>query len=142
MNINKINVALAVEQTGLLKLRHFGDADKYQIYEISDNGTRFLKEEKNPYKDIEHGSEKKGKAIMDLLSGSDIKLLVSRQFGTNIRMVNSLFIPVIVYSEEPEEVLQTLIRHIKWIQDELKNKSGEYCLFTVKKGIMKKAIAK
>lgn len=137
-----MNVALAVDKTGLLQAKHFGDADKYRIYEISSNGSRYLKEEDNPYKDIEHGSEMKGKAIMNLLVGYDIKLLVSRQFGTNIRIVNSLFIPIIVFSEEPEQVLETLVRHIKWIQDELKNKSGEYCLFTVKRGIMKKAIAK
>jgi len=144
MNKQTIRLALAVDHKGPLKSRHFGDADKYLIYEISNKDHIFQNEEINIYKnfdeEIEHGSPGKGKAIMDLLTGSGVNVLVSRQFGKNIQMVNRLFVPVIVYSEEPAEVLDTLVKHIKWIENELKNNSKAYKLFTVKKGIIKKSI--
>ncbi len=146
MNKKTIRLALAVDRKGHLIAKHFGDADKYLIYEISSKGMIFLKEEINPYKnldeEIEHGSLRKGSAIMDLLESLGVLVLVSRQFGKNIQLVNRLFIPVIVYSEEPAEVLDTICKHIKWIEDELKKNSGAYRLFTVKKGIIKKAITK
>lgn len=141
---NKIRLALAVDHTGLLKAKHFGDADKYLIYEIGDTGLSFLKEEINLYKNldekVEHGSVRKGRAIMDFLSDSGVKVLISRQFGKNIKLVNSMFIPVIVYAEEPEQVLNTLVKYVNWITDEITNKSGAYKLFTIRKGIIKKSV--
>jgi len=74
------------------------------------------------------------------LTGCGVNVLVSRQFGKNLQMVNIVFIPVIVYFEEPKGVLDTLVKHIKWIEDELKNNNKAYRLFTVKKGIIKKSI--
>jgi len=146
METNYLRFALAVNHAGHFEAKNFGDADKYLIYEMSKNGLIFLKEEINRYKnldeEIEHGSIRKGRAIMDLLSGIGVNVLISRQFGKNIQIVNRLFIPVIVYSEEPTEVLNTLVKHIKWIEDELKNNSKAYRLFTVKKGIIKKSVPK
>jgi hypothetical protein len=57
-------------------------------------------------------------------------------------MVNSHFIPVIVTSETPAEVITTIKKHIKWIEDELKNRPAEFKLFTIKKGILKTSINK
>jgi len=141
---NTIRLALAVDHTGHLKAKHFGEADKYLLYEIGNAGLTFLKEEINPYKNldekVEHGSVRKGRAIMDFLSDSGVKVLISRQFGKNIKLVNSMFIPVIVSSDEPEEVLGILVKYVKWIIDEMKNNSGSYRLFTLKKGIIKKSV--
>jgi hypothetical protein len=57
-------------------------------------------------------------------------------------MVNRLFIPVIVNSETPDEVLSILKKHIRWIEDELTSKTEEYKLFTLKNGILKTIIKK
>lgn len=145
MNIeNNIRLALAVDHKGHLKAKHFGEADKYLIYEIGDDGLSFMKEEINPFKNldekVEHGSVRKGRAIMDFLSDSGVKVLISRQFGKNIKLVNSMFIPVIVFSDEPKEVLGILVKYVKWIADEMKNNSGSYRLFTIRKGIIKKSV--
>jgi hypothetical protein len=55
-------------------------------------------------------------------------------------MVNTSFIPVIVSSETPEEVILAVKKHIKWIEDELTNRPVGFNLFTIKNGILKTAI--
>lgn len=60
-------------------------------------------------------------------------------FQKNIKLINAHFIPVIVSEENPESIIEILMRHIKNINEELKNKSVEYMLFTIKNGVMKPA---
>jgi hypothetical protein len=81
-------------------------------------------------------------ACINLLERNNIKVLVSRQFGKNIQMVNSFFIPVIVNSETNDEVVSILKKHIRWIEDELNSNPEEFKLFSIKKGILKTSIRK
>ncbi|MBN2214711.1 MAG: hypothetical protein JW723_10740 [Bacteroidales bacterium] len=144
MNNNKISLALAVNYAGKFVQKHFGDADKFLIYEWDHDKLVFVKEKNNPFKtydeEHEHGSQKKGRAIIDLLKGLNVNVLVSRQFGRNIKMVNHHFIPVIIYSEKPGEVTSVIKKHMKWIEDEIKNRPEAYKLFTIKNGILKTII--
>jgi hypothetical protein len=67
-------------------------------------------------------------------------VIISTQFGRNIRMVNKYFIPVIVSGEEPERVINLLLKYLHWIKDEIQNKPDRYKLFTINKGILKTTI--
>jgi len=142
----KIKLAMAVGDDGNFQAKHFGDADKYEIYEWDNNSFFYLNEIINPFKTLdeeqEHGSREKGKAIIGLLKENNINILVSKQFGKNIQMVIQHFIPVIVSKNTPGEVLEILDKQIKWIEDELKNKPDEFSLFTINKGILKTKIKK
>jgi predicted Fe-Mo cluster-binding NifX family protein len=144
MKSKPIRFAFAVNQLNVFEPQNFGNADKILIYEWVNNDFRFLKEEPNRFKDLDddhvNGSERKGKAIIAFLKNLDIDVLVSIKFGKNIQMVSTSFIPVIVSSETPEEVKLALKKHIKWIEDEMKNRPSEFKLFTIKKGILKTAI--
>jgi predicted Fe-Mo cluster-binding NifX family protein len=144
MDNQVIRYAFAVNHDGYFQPKHFGDADKYLIYEWDHTSPAYVKEILNPFKsyDAEHGSRKKGESIIHLLKSEDVHVLVSRQFGRNIQMVNRHFIPVIVYSEEPEESLLILRKHRQWIEDELKNHPEEYKLFTLRNGALKTIIRK
>lgn len=146
MNNKSIKFAFAVNKSNAFEPKHFGDADKYLIYEWINNDFIFLQEEANRIKNFDeeqaHGSQKKGGAIIDFLRGFNIDVLVSRQFGKNIQLVNQYFIPVIVSEDIPGKTLLILSKHIKWIEDELNNKPDEFKLFTLKKGILKTAIKK
>ncbi|MBN2350502.1 MAG: hypothetical protein JXJ22_16820 [Bacteroidales bacterium] len=141
-----IRFALAVNHAGYFQAKHFGDADKYCIYEWQNSKLTFLKEELNPYKTFdeeqEHGSQKKGRAIINLLKRMDVKVLVSRQFGRNVQLVNQYFIPVIIYTETPDEVMPVIKRHVKWIEDEFNNHPAAYKLFVLKNGVLKTIIKK
>jgi len=142
MKEKSIKFAMAVDANNFFQSEHFGNANKFLIYEWKGNELTFLQEKINPFRslDEEHGAYKKGMAIIELLKNMSVKALVSKQFGQNIQIVNSYFIPVIIHAGTPDEVLPVLTKHINWIEEELNNESAEFNLFTIKKGVMKTAI--
>jgi predicted Fe-Mo cluster-binding NifX family protein len=146
MNKNSIQFAFAVNHSGLFEPKHFSNAEKYLIYEWTDNDFKFIKEEINKFSDFDEtildGLSNKGMACVNVLEKSDVKILVSRQFGQNIHMVSKLFIPVIVNSETPDEVISILRKHIRWIENELNSNPDEFMLFSISKGILKRKIRK
>ena len=103
MNTN-IFLAFAVGHSETFESCHFGDADKFLIYEWNSSTLTYKSELINSAKDLdidhEHGSKKKGNAIIDLLQRNEVKILVSKQFGKNIQMVNRFFIPVVIANEK------------------------------------------
>jgi len=141
-----LKFALAVNNDNQFEKKHFGDADKYLIYQQESGKIVFLSEEVNSFKmmdeEIAHGSKRKGNAIIDLLKSKEVNVLVSRQFGKNIKLVNEYFIPVVVISEQQDEVIQILNRHIHWIEDEWRKNTSNFKRFTIKSGILKSPIEK
>jgi predicted Fe-Mo cluster-binding NifX family protein len=144
----KIIFAFAVTHHNNFGNKHFGDADKYLIYEFTQKEVIFVEEILNLTKNIdekakpEHGSQKKGKAVIKFMKERGVKVLVAKKFGENIKMVNKRFIPVIIAKENPDDVSAILLKHLKWFKDELINKLEEYKLFIIKNGILKTAIKK
>jgi len=142
----KLRFAFAVNKANKFEKKHFGDADKYLIYEQVDDEMVLIVEEINNFKLLDeeyiHGSKRKGDAIIKLLKEKEVNVLVSMQFGKNIKMVNEYFIPVIIHSEKPEDAIKILSKHLHWIKDEWINNSFDYKLFTIKSGILKSSINK
>ena len=141
-----LKFAFAVNHSNILEPKHFGEADKYLIYQYKNEKLVKEQEIENKYKNLDeevvHGSKKKGQAIISMLKEQNVSALVTMQFGKNIRMVNKHFIPIIINENTPQKVLEILQKHIKWIIDEIKNEPKEYKLFTVKNSMMKSAIDK
>lgn len=141
-----LRFAFAVNLANIFEPKHFGDADKYLIYEWVNNEFILVHEEvnlfKNTYEEQGHGLQEKGRAIIDLLRSLNINVVVSKQFGKNIQMVSSQFMPVIVSEDIPEKALTTLARHMKWIEEEVNHRPSEFKLFTMNNGILKQIIKK
>jgi predicted Fe-Mo cluster-binding NifX family protein len=128
--------AFAVSQENLFEPKHFGDADKYLIYETNKNGSFVLRTElsnSNKTIDESHGSTKKGKAIIDFLKEENVNVLVSRQYGKNIQMVNRYFTPVIITHETTDEAISVLQKNMDRINENLKNYSEYYPLINLKR---------
>ena len=142
----KLKFAFGVNSNNQFVKNHFGDTDKFLIYEANLGNLEFHSEEKNNFKHMdetrEHGSKKKGLAIIEFLKNKGVNVLVSMQFGKNIKIINEYFIPVIIYSNQPEQVISTLNHHMHWISDELDNASSNFKLFTIKSGILKSVVKK
>jgi len=140
----ELKFAFAVNTANRFKKNHFGDADKYLLYQVESNKLKLIAEEINIFKQIdeehEHGSKTKGDAIIKFLNKKGVNVIVSMQFGKNIKMVNQHFVPIILYEESPEQAIETINKHLHWIYDELKNKSSNYNLFTLKFGVLKSRI--
>ncbi len=136
--------ALAVNTDNRFQKTHFGDADKYLLYQVKSNELKLLSEEINIFKQLdevhEHGSKKKGNAIIQFLKEKKVNVIVSMQFGRNIKMVNQHFVPIIIYQDDPADVIEIVNKHLHWINDEWQNKKTDYNLFTIKFGVLKSKI--
>ncbi|MCK4746740.1 MAG: hypothetical protein KAT15_06895, partial [Bacteroidales bacterium] len=125
---------------------HFGDADKYQIYNLSNEEFKLLYEEENPFKSMDetsgHGTEKKADGIINFLCQKNVSVIVSRKFGVNIKHIVNHFIPVEVNEETPDKVQTILLKHMRWLQEELNKHPDHYKLFVINKGILKLAVQK
>lgn len=138
----KIKLALAVNQAEIFEHKHFGEAEKFLIYKWESSQLDFQDAIYNPLvqTSLESHSPEKAEQLIFLLKELGINVLVSRQFGGNIKKVNAFFIPVQIGTSTPEESLPILKKHMKWIEEELLQNAGNYKLFNLQKGIIKIAI--
>ena len=142
----EINIAFALSQNGAFEKKHFGDADKYQIYHLFNETFKLLHEEMNPFKLMDesssHGTEKKAGNIIDFLDQKNVSVVVSRKFGANIKHIVKHFIPVEVSEETPVKVQTILLKHMRWLHEELNNEPDQFNKFVINEGILKLAIQK
>ena len=142
----EITVAFALNNENQFEKKHFGDADKYKIYTLRDDECFLISEEANVFKDLDethvHGSKKKGESIVNFLKSKDVTVLVSKQFGANIKIISKHFVPVIINDESTQEACNTLLKHLKWVHEESQSQQENYKLFFINNGILKSSIDK
>ncbi len=136
-----IRFAFALNANNQFAKRHFGDADKFLLVTWRDQEIVEELEIPNAFKSYdeehEHGSGAKGKMISQMLREYRVQVIVSRQFGRNIRVVSQHFVPVVIYEAMPASVKTVLAKNLNWLADEI-NSTGEfYKLFIMKNGILK-----
>ncbi len=129
--------AFALNNDNQFESCHFGDSHKYVIYHQNGDNINFFTEIENIFKNGGHGDNKKGKSIIQYLKAQNVNILVSREFGRNIVMVNKHFIPIIISKESPEEVIQILQDKLQWILDEWNSSSSDYKLFKIESNIFR-----
>ena len=89
-----------------------------------------------------HGTRAKAENIIELLKQENVSVVVSRKFGANIKHIVNHFIPVEVSEETPEIVKTILLKHMRWLQEELDKQPDQYKLFVINNGILKLAVQK
>ncbi len=129
--------AFALNNDNQFEAAHFGDAEKFAIYEQKENQIVFRKDIENIHRKGAHGDPKKGTAIINFLKENQVNVIVSREFGRNIIMVNKHFIPVLIAKEKPEKVVAILQDKLHWILDEWNSSSSDFKLFNIKSSILK-----
>jgi predicted Fe-Mo cluster-binding NifX family protein len=140
----RLRFAFGVNNENRFEKMHFGDADRYLIFTLEDGKMILSSEEVNNFKfideEVEHGSIRKGNAIIKFLKEKNVNVLVSKQFCENVSLLNEYFIPVIITREERDEIIDMLNKHLHWIKDEWENNSSGFKLFTISSGILKTSI--
>jgi len=142
----KIRFALAVNKQNQFVRKHFGEVEKYIIYEWLGDEFVLVSELPNTFKSDDkphvHGSRKKGNGITNYLKQEGVRVLVSMQFGKNIQLVNKHFALVKTSSETATDVLKPLSKYMKWIEDELLREPENYKLFDIRNGVVKSSVKK
>jgi len=136
-----LRFAFAVDKNGDFQDKHFGDADKYIVFEHDSKNLVFIDEINNINRDIDeetkHGSEKKGNAVINYLKKINVNILVSRQFGQNLKMINKHFVPVLIADENIENTIKFLEKNTSEINEEVKQKKTNYNIFRFANGVFK-----
>src|SRR6056297_3593376 len=136
-----LKFAFALNKNNQFEKQFFGNADKFKIYELVSGKLEEVFELENEFKDETINNlgvnEQKAENITQKLIAEDVKVIVSKQFSENIKLVNEYFIPVKIFSDSPDDAIKAINNHVHWVEDGLQNFSSEYKLFIIKSGILK-----
>ena len=117
--MQKIKVAFATDNGKTFMDRHFGDAEFYDIYEIDENNADYLKRINNTTEEEDvHADPKKAKGITGLLKEEDVKVVVSKIFGPNIKRIKKKFVCVLMDDDTFDDSLGRLCKNIRLVIDE------------------------
>ena len=106
----KLTVALATNDGQNFINKHFGEANKYQIYEFNNDNYKYIKSiQNNSITEEKHADPKKAKSIVKILKEKNVHCGVSCAFGPNIKRVKKHIVPVIMKEEDMETGIQKLI---------------------------------
>ena len=98
---------------------HFGDAKQYHIYKISKQTIELLETlENNTPDENRHADPEKAKGIMKLLKEKKVQVVVSKQFGANIKRIKAAFVCAIVKGDDLKDGLQIVQNHLDTIYHE------------------------
>jgi len=132
-----LTFAFALNDDNQFEASHFGDAQKYAIYKQESDKIVFKMDIENVYRKGAHGDPNKGNSIIQFLQQYDVNVIVSREFGKNIILVNKHFIPVLISKEQPEKVVEILQHKLHWILDEWNSSSADFKLFNINSSVLK-----
>ncbi|MBU8891401.1 MAG: hypothetical protein KOO66_01380 [Bacteroidales bacterium] len=116
-----MKVAFATDDGKTFMDRHFGDAEYYDVYEISENDWEFKKRIKNTTEEDDesiHADPEKAKGIAGLFKGENIQVLVSKVFGPNIKRIKKKFVCVLMNNNSIPESIKSLHQSIQIIDKE------------------------
>jgi len=104
--------------------KHSGDSQFFDLYKISESETSFLKRIVNPPKEEKrHADPEKAKSISGLLKKEEVRVMVSKVFGPNIKRMKKKFVCIMMNDATISQSLTTLQQQLSKIQKEWE--SGE-----------------
>lgn len=108
----KLTVALATNDGQNFINKHFGEANKYQIYEFNNDNYKYIKSiQNNSITEEKHADPKKAKSIVQILKKEGVQVICNLAFGANIKRVKKKFVPVITSKSELEQGLKELLEN-------------------------------
>ena len=115
-----MKTAFATGDGKSLTNRHFGDNDYYYIYDISETESRFIKRINNTTATIEekeHADPAKAKGVTGLLKEENVKVVVSKVYGPNIKRIRNNFVCVLMNNTISDSI-NIIKENFKVISDE------------------------
>jgi predicted Fe-Mo cluster-binding NifX family protein len=102
--------------------RHFGDSNKFDLYEISNESISFIKQiENNSVEETTHADPKKAGSISKILKTQGVQIVVSKQFGPNIKRIRKNFVCIRVLEDDIAPIQKMTIDNIEMINQMWEN---------------------
>ena len=98
--------------------RHFGDAERYLIYELRDGQFVLTGTIMNTTSEEEqHADPKKAKGVLGILAEKNVNVGLTKVFGPNIKRIKKHLVPVLISVDSIEEGLAKVLEaHEKVIE--------------------------
>ena len=106
--------------------RHFGDNEYYYIYDISESESRFIKRINNTTVNIEekvHADPGKAMGVSGLLKKENVKVVVSKVYGPNIKRIRKNFVCVLMNNTISDSI-NIIMENFNDISDEWEKGEG------------------
>ncbi|MCD6397760.1 MAG: hypothetical protein J7L71_09490 [Spirochaetaceae bacterium] len=120
--MEKLITAFATDDGEFFIDRHFGDAEFYDIYEISEDEVNLIKRIDNSTEDDNdeegHGDPVKAQGVTGMLKKEGVNMAVSRVFGPNLKRIKKKFLCILVGKTSIEESLKILQKRFPSLLDE------------------------
>ncbi|RKX82047.1 MAG: dinitrogenase iron-molybdenum cofactor biosynthesis protein [Spirochaetes bacterium] len=120
--MEKLIAAFATDDGESFIDRHFGDAEFYDIYEISEDEVKLIKRIDNSTEDDNdeegHGDPVKAQGVTGMLKKEGVNMAVSRVFGPNLKRIKKKFLCILVGKTSIEESLKILQKRFPSLLDE------------------------
>lgn len=116
-----MKIVFATDDGLLFMDRHFGDAEFYEVFEVSKDEFKHHKRINNSTEEDDeslHGDPVKAKGVTALFKGEDIKVLVTKVFGPNIKRMKKKFVCVIINVDTIEKGKSIIQENIQKIEQE------------------------
>lgn len=104
--------------------RHFGDANYYDIYEISSNESKFIKRINNTTEEDDeniHADPKKAGSIAKLLNAEKVQVVISKVFGPNIKRIKKKFVCGLFNDSQISDSINTIQNNMNIFIEEWEN---------------------
>ncbi len=116
-------IALATDDGNKLTNGHFGDALYFDIYRLNSQEYTFLYRISNSTKEENehnhsHGEDKKASSIGSLLKKHQVKILVGKVFGPNLKKMKKQFVAVFSSDSDIKKTLTKLTENYEKIVEE------------------------
>lgn len=105
--------------------RHFGDAQFYEVFELSPSGFTGVCRIMNNVDEREaHAAPKKARGIAGILAVQGVQVAAAKVFGPNIKRIQKQFVCVLVSHDEIHSALHVMVRRFPEILAELDRGEG------------------
>lgn len=122
-----IKVAFATDDGKTFMDRHFGDAEYYDVYEISETDSEFKKRIINTTEEDDesiHADPEKAKGVTSLFKGENIQVVVSKVFGPNIKRIKNKFVCILMNDSSILESIRNIQQNIYIVDNEWSKGEG------------------
>ena len=134
---NQLKVACATKDGIEFVDTHFGDADYYDVYLITEKEIKKVAKINNTTEeevgDGIHGDPKKAKSISEILQNEKVNVTASYKMGPNIKRMKRKFVPIILRNKLIEDGLILIQKEFNRVMEELeKGEEREHIILNKK----------
>lgn len=102
-----LKIAVATDDGTHLVSRHFGDAEGYDLYDVTAEAATFVERVVNGVEEeTRHADPKKARGIAGILKPAGVQGLLNREFGPNLKRMRSRFVCVLSGCDTVDEGLR------------------------------------